>query len=55
MPLHWDEVRKGLKITDFNIRNAIPRLRETGDLFEGVLGKGIDIEKALAAIKNDNR
>lgn len=47
MPLHWDEVRKGLKITDFNIRNAISRLKETGDLFTGVLGKGIDIEKAL--------
>ncbi len=47
MPLHWEEVRKGLKITDFNIHNAIARLRETGDLFEGVLGKGVDIEKAL--------
>ena len=55
MPLHWDEVKKGMKITDFNIRNAIPRLRETGDLFDGVLGKGIDIEKALARIKNNNR
>jgi bifunctional non-homologous end joining protein LigD len=47
MPLHWDEVKKGLKITDFNIRNAIARLKETGDLFTGVLGKGIDIQKAL--------
>lgn len=47
MPLHWDEVKKGLKITDFNIRNAIPRLQEQGDLFQGVLGKGIDIGKAL--------
>ena len=47
MPLHWDEVKKGLKITDFNILNAISRLKETGDLFTGVLGKGIDIDKAL--------
>ncbi len=47
MPLDWDEVKKGLRITDFNIRNAIARLRETGDLFEGVLGKGIDMKKAL--------
>lgn len=52
MPLHWDEVKKGLKMTDFNIRSAIPRLKETGDLFHGVLGKGIDIEKALKKIKN---
>ncbi|RYG08791.1 MAG: DNA ligase D, partial [Chitinophagaceae bacterium] len=42
MPLHWDEVKKGLKITDFNIFNAIERLRVEGDLFKGVLGKGID-------------
>jgi bifunctional non-homologous end joining protein LigD len=47
MPLHWDEVKKGLKITDFNIRNAMARLKETGDLFNGVLGKAIDIQKAL--------
>ena len=47
MPLHWDEVKKGLKMTDFNIRNAVSRLKETGDLFQGVLEKGINIEKAL--------
>ena len=47
MPLHWDEVKKGLKIRDFTIANAISRLSETGDLFEGVLGKGIDMEKAI--------
>ena len=47
MPLHWDEVKKGLKMTDFNIRNAVARLKETGDLFDGVLGKGVDIQKAL--------
>jgi len=47
MPLLWDEVKKGLKMTDFNIKNAVARLKETGDLFEGVLGKGVDIQKAL--------
>jgi bifunctional non-homologous end joining protein LigD len=52
MPLHWDEVKKGLKIGDFNIRNAIPRLQEQGDLFKGVLGKGIDLPKALKKLGN---
>lgn len=52
MPLHWDEVKKGLKMADFNIRNAISRLKETGDLFEGVLGEGVDINKALKKLKN---
>jgi bifunctional non-homologous end joining protein LigD len=47
MPLHWDEVKKGLKTTDFTIRNSIERLKKTGDLFKGVLGKGIDMGKIL--------
>jgi bifunctional non-homologous end joining protein LigD len=51
-PLHWDEVKKGLKILDFTIKNAIARFRETGDLFAGVLGKGIDMDKALKALKS---
>jgi bifunctional non-homologous end joining protein LigD len=47
MPLHWDEVKKGLKMTDFNIHNATARLRKEGDLFKGVLGKGINMEEIL--------
>jgi bifunctional non-homologous end joining protein LigD len=47
MPLHWDEVKKGLKMTDFNISNAVARLKKEGDLFRGVLGEGIDIESVL--------
>jgi len=46
-PLSWDEVKPGLTIEQFNIHNAIPRFKETGDLFEGVLGEGIDLEKIL--------
>src|SRR5690606_41750191 len=38
MPLHWEEVKKGLKIRDFTIHNAIARLKSEGDLFTGVLG-----------------
>ncbi|WP_353621014.1 hypothetical protein [Sphingobacterium sp. N143] len=48
MPLHWDEVKKGLQISDFNIRNAISRMNEMGDIFKPVLGKGIDLKKAIA-------
>ena len=51
MPLAWHEVKKGLKMTDFNIRNAVARLKETGDLFDGLLGKGVDIEKALKKLE----
>ena len=47
MPLHWDEVKKGLKITDFNIRNAMDMIPERDALFKGVLGKGIDMKKSI--------
>jgi bifunctional non-homologous end joining protein LigD len=46
MPLHWDEVKKGLKMQQFTILNATERLKEMGDIFKGVLGKGIDLKKA---------
>jgi len=47
MPLHWDEVKPGLTMRHFTIFNSISRLKETGDLFKGVLGKGIDLEKTI--------
>jgi bifunctional non-homologous end joining protein LigD len=47
MPLHWDEVKPGLTMRDFTIFNTADRLKETGDLFKGVLGKGIDLEKTI--------
>lgn len=47
MPLHWDEVKKGLKMSDFNIFNAMERLASEGDIFKAVLGKGIDLKKAI--------
>jgi bifunctional non-homologous end joining protein LigD len=50
MPLHWEEVKKGLTIRDFTIFNAADRLKEQGDIFKGVLGKAIDLKKALKKI-----
>ncbi|WCT14695.1 DNA ligase D [Mucilaginibacter jinjuensis] len=47
MPVSWDEVKPGLTMKDFTIFNTIDRLKETGDLFKGVLGKGIDLEKTI--------
>ncbi|MGM9478200.1 DNA ligase D [Pedobacter sp. GSP4] len=52
MPLHWDEVKPGLKMNDFTIFNAIERLKVEGDLFKGVLGKGIDLKKAINKAKS---
>jgi bifunctional non-homologous end joining protein LigD len=47
MPLHWDEVKPGLTMKDFTIFNSLDRLKKEGDLFEGVLGNGIDLEKTI--------
>lgn len=50
MPLHWDEVTKGLQLKDFTIFNALQRLQTEGDLFRPVLEKGIDLMKTLENI-----
>ena len=47
MPLHWDEVKPGLTMRHFTIFNSLDRLKVEGDLFKGVLGKGIDLEKVI--------
>lgn len=47
MPLEWPEIKIGLKPTDFNIYNTLERLKEKGDLFKPVLGKGIDMLKVI--------
>ncbi len=47
MPLRWDEVKKGLKMSDFTINNAIERIKTAGDIFKPVLGKGINLKKVI--------
>ena len=47
MPIEWNELKSGLKPTDFNIENALGRIKKNGDLFKPVLGKGIDMLKAI--------
>ncbi|CAN5256778.1 DNA ligase D [soil metagenome] len=46
-PLKWEEVKKGLKLADFNIKTMPQRIENEGDLFENVLKTGIDMEEAL--------
>ena len=46
MPLHWEEVKKGLKIQDYNIFNALDRVKNEGDLFKGLFDSEIDMSDA---------
>jgi len=50
-PLRWEEVKKGLKIGDFNIYNMKERLETEGDLLKGLLGKGINMKKILQQLQ----
>ncbi len=50
-PLEWKEVKPGLSIADFDITNMLQRAAKTGDLFKGILGKGIDMVKCLKRLE----
>jgi DNA ligase D-like protein (predicted polymerase)/DNA ligase D-like protein (predicted 3'-phosphoesterase) len=54
MPLHWEEVKKGLKMQDFTIFNTLDRLRNEGDPFKPVLGKGVDLQKIIKKFHSTN-
>lgn len=54
MPLRWDEVKKGMKMTDFNIHNAVERVQSLGDIFKPVMGKGIDLLKVIESVSHNN-
>jgi len=49
-PILWSEVTNKLHPSQFNIKNIPARIQKHGDLFKGVLGKGIDMEKVLDKI-----
>lgn len=54
IPLHWEEVKKGLDPSDFTIKNAPSRVKRTGDLWKPVTGKGIDLAKILKSIPSNS-
>ncbi len=50
-PLDWKEVKKGLHPSDFTIKNIMQRIEKRGDLFSGVLLKGIDMMKCIKKLQ----
>ncbi|WP_343631748.1 DNA ligase D [Fluviicola sp.] len=50
-PLEWTEVNEHLNPKDYTIYTIFDRLKEKGDLWKGVLGKGADIGKALGKLE----
>jgi len=54
MPLQWKELKHGLKPTDFTIKNALKTIQKTADIFKGVLGAGINLDKCLKTLHKEN-
>jgi bifunctional non-homologous end joining protein LigD len=50
-PLLWKEVKNGLSPKNFNISNTLKRVKKMGDIFTGILGKGIDLNKCLKKLE----
>jgi len=53
-PLHWDEVTDGLSPAQFTIHNTHDRLAQHGDLWQPVLGPGIDLEQVLSHLQSQH-
>ncbi len=52
-PLYWEEVKKGLRPTDFHLGNMRDRIAKVGDLFAPVLGEGVDLRPLVAAERRE--
>lgn len=52
-PLEWKEVKTGLRPQQFTIKSIFTRLEKLGDPFAGVLGKGIDMKKAIQRLEGN--
>jgi bifunctional non-homologous end joining protein LigD len=51
-PLDWEEVKKGVTPGQFTIKDIVSRLKEMGEIFAPVLGKGIDLPKHMKKLRS---
>jgi bifunctional non-homologous end joining protein LigD len=49
--LLWEELVSGLLPSDFTIKTVRARLDRIGDLWSGILGPGVEIERTLPALQ----
>ncbi len=54
-PLKWEELKRGLRPTDFRIDNAPERFEQVGDLFAPVLDGGQRLESALEHLQRQEQ
>lgn len=51
-PLHWEEVKDGLRMEDFNHETIFKRLKHAGDPFETLFKKKISADALLQTLEN---
>ena len=51
-PIEWEEVNGRLRIDRFTIKNMIKRIEQKGDIWEGIMNKGVSIKKAVKEIES---
>jgi len=54
-PLKWSEVKKGLDPAKFTIKTLLKRIERLGDLWQKVLGPGIDLREWLRNVEKKCR
>lgn len=50
MPLSWDEVKIGLKPTEFTIKNAPKRIKIVGDLWQPIFKQAVNLKQVIKNI-----
>jgi bifunctional non-homologous end joining protein LigD len=51
-PLHWEEVNEDLNPANFHIKNMVKRIDKAGDIWQGVLRSGVDMESCLERLSS---
>jgi bifunctional non-homologous end joining protein LigD len=50
-PLEWSEVNSSLTLNQFTIKTMMKRIDKKGDLWQPVLGKGVNLNKLIKRLQ----
>ena len=51
-PLHWEELGQNIHPKDFNMKNIFSRLNKTGDIWNNIFEKNIDMEDCIKKLES---
>src|SRR5690625_896736 len=51
-PVRWEEIKKGIEVEDFHIKNMTERVERLGDLFYGLLDQKLDMIHAIENLED---